>query len=114
MSMIIPIAVIHLWIYYYDHFCILPNTLCSEREVVRSAVQHLGRFVIQEDLSERVSHVVSSEKRTLKVLEALARGCWLLSMDWVVQSFAAGHWLPESAFEQSSYFPGAKVHGSSF
>lgn len=69
----------------------------------------MGRFAIVPDMMDGVSHVVSTNKRTLKVLEALARGCWLLSMEWVNKSIEAGHWLPETKFEQAKHFPGAKV-----
>ena len=38
-------------------------------------------------------------KRTVKVLRAMLRGCWLLSWDWVLDSIAADGWLPEEKYE---------------
>lgn len=38
-------------------------------------------------------------RRTLKVLRAMLRGCWLLAWDWVDESVRCGAWQPEADFE---------------
>ena len=37
--------------------------------------------------------------RTLKFLDALLAGAWVLILDWILQSYVAGRWLPERGFE---------------
>ena len=39
------------------------------------------------------------QQRSLKYFQGLARGCWLVSWDWVQASAAAGRWLPEEGHE---------------
>ena len=48
----------------------------------------LGLYEVTNDVSrslEGVTHLVCGDesKRTLSVLFAIARGCWLLTFDWV-------------------------------
>ena len=38
-------------------------------------------------------------QRTLKYMQAVALGCWVVSLQWVLDSAAAGQWLPEGSFE---------------
>ena len=52
--------------------------------------------------------VVLSLKRTEKALCALARGVWLVQPAWVVDSAAAGRWLPEEGYEVGA----ARQHGA--
>ncbi|XP_072170062.1 microcephalin-like [Diadema setosum] len=80
----------------------------SDQEVLISVVNELGGFSITDMVCETTTHVVMGEnRRTLNVLSAIARGCWLVSMDWVYRSVEAGSWLPEERFEMSDHFPGA-------
>lgn len=37
--------------------------------------------------------------RTIKYLDAVLAGAWVLSPDWVHESMRAGHWLAEGKFE---------------
>ena len=46
-----------------------------------------------------MTHLVcGDERRTLKLMLAVANGAWLLSPQWVTASLEAGRWLPESRF----------------
>ncbi|XP_071496436.1 microcephalin-like [Diadema antillarum] len=82
----------------------------SDQEVLISVVNELGGFSVTDMVCETTTHVVMGEnRRTLNVLSAIARGCWLVSMDWVYRSVEAGSWLPEERFEMSDHFPGAMV-----
>ena len=42
--------------------------------------------------------VVGQERRTLKVLLAIAAGAFLLQPEWLAASLQAGAWLPEQPF----------------
>ena len=47
----------------------------------------------------RITHlVVAQERRTLKVLLAIAAGAFLLQPEWLAASLQAGAWLPEEPF----------------
>eukprot|EP00798_Chlamydomonas_sp_ICE-L_P009913 gene9913-7780_t len=47
----------------------------------------------------RVTHLVmGSDRRTLKVLIAIANGAYLVKPEWLIQSHAAGQWLDEEEF----------------
>lgn len=50
-------------------------------------------------LRPQITHlVIGSERRTLKLMLAVANGAWLVSPQWVTASLEAGRWLPESQF----------------
>ena len=52
--------------------------------MVISVVKKLGGFVIAENVNETTSHVICGEpRRTLNVLQCVARGAWLLNKSWV-------------------------------
>ena len=55
-----------------------------DRELVVSVAQELGGFTVDSCVSESTTHVVFTQpRRTLNVLMGIARGCWLVSIDWV-------------------------------
>jgi len=58
---------------------------CSEQSTVRSAVAKLGRnFVISDFVVDSTTHVVcGGNRRTMKLLMGIARGCWIVSLNWV-------------------------------
>ena len=75
-------------------------------DLARSAVRRLrGLRLCPEGREDgQVTHlVVGDERRTLKLMLAVANGAWLLSPQWVTASLEARRWLPESQFP-------AKVH----
>ncbi|XP_030839454.1 uncharacterized protein LOC756739 [Strongylocentrotus purpuratus] len=82
----------------------------SDQEIVLSVVKDLGSFEVTDSVCETTTHVVVGEnRRTLNVLSGIARGSWILSMDWVYRSIEAGSWLPEEPYEMNVYFPGAMI-----
>ena len=81
-------------------------------ELAHTAVHHLGKFKIVEDITiaqPPITHMVVAGGRTLKVLGAMATGCWLLNAEWLAASLAARRWLPEDPYELTSKFPAAQV-----
>jgi len=65
--------------------------MCSEQAKVRSVVVKLGRdFVISDSVVDSTTHVVcGGNRRTMKLLMGIARGCWIVSLDWVHLFFGA-------------------------
>ncbi|CAG9765829.1 unnamed protein product [Ceutorhynchus assimilis] len=92
----------------------LPTIVCtklhrSEVQVFTQIVKKLGRFVVEDEVSEKTTHLVAGEaKRTLNMLRAIARGCWVLKHEWVLRSLEAGKWLPEENFELDDFSPAVR------
>ena len=63
----------------------------STRDIVLSTVKHLGGVKLTEAVDAATTHViVGGPRRTLAVLEGIARGCWILKPEWVFVSLEAG------------------------
>ncbi|XP_021797670.2 microcephalin isoform X1 [Papio anubis] len=87
------------------------TSMPSEKQnVVIQVVDKLKGFSIAPDVCETTTHVLSGKPlRTLNVLLGIARGCWVLSYDWVLWSLELGHWISEEPFELSNHFPAAPL-----
>uniref|UniRef100_V5IHT7 Putative microcephalin n=1 Tax=Ixodes ricinus TaxID=34613 RepID=V5IHT7_IXORI len=88
----------------------MTNVQLGDREAICGIVSKLGRFQVEDDVTERTTHVICGEKlRTLNLLFAMARGCWILPTKWVYRSLESGHWLDEDPFELSDMFPAVRL-----
>nr|P61590.1 RecName: Full=Microcephalin [Colobus guereza]AAS91381.1 microcephalin [Colobus guereza] len=87
------------------------TSMPSEKQnIVIQVVDKLKGFSIAPDVCETTTHVLSGKPlRTLNVLLGIARGCWVLSYDWVLWSLESGHWISEESFELSNHFPAAPL-----
>ncbi|XP_023211261.1 microcephalin-like isoform X2 [Centruroides sculpturatus] len=81
----------------------------DEQQTVIRVVRKLKRFQIVKCIHNNTTHLISSGKRTINVLLAMAQDCWILSLDWILQSERNGSWLPEKQFVLTNHFPAAKV-----
>lgn len=82
----------------------------EKQDVVIRVVDTLKGFSMAAEVCETTTHVlVGRPLRTLNVLLGLARGCWLLSYEWILWSLELGHWISEEPFELSDYFPAAPL-----
>lgn len=55
-----------------------------KQNTVQQVVETLGGFSLVDSVCESTTHVVTgSPRRTLNVLLGIARGCWVLSFEWV-------------------------------
>ncbi|XP_032825017.1 microcephalin isoform X1 [Petromyzon marinus] len=89
---------------------VLTSLHTEEQSRVHRVVRKLGGFELSEDVQESTTHVVlGSPRRTLNVLLGIVRGCWLLSLAWVLESAECGHWLEEEPYEMTDTFPAAQV-----
>ncbi|XP_033738214.1 microcephalin-like [Pecten maximus] len=81
-----------------------------EQDTVISIVKKIGQFVISDNVSDTTSHVIcGGPRRTLNLLYAVSRGCWILHQKWVYDSLDAGQWLPEEGYEVTKWFPSVKA-----
>ncbi|VEN40366.1 unnamed protein product [Callosobruchus maculatus] len=74
--------------------------------VFNQIVKKLGKFNIEDEVSSSTTHLVAGEpKRTINMLRAIARGCWILKYEWLLKSLEAEKWLPEEDFEETDFSP---------
>ncbi|CAH2248618.1 microcephalin isoform X1 [Pelobates cultripes] len=87
------------------------TSMPSEKQnTLIQVVKKFGGFVFTDHVCDTTTHVIAGNpRRTLNILLGLARGCWVLSFDWVLWSLECGHWIPEEPYELSDHFPGAPV-----
>uniref|UniRef100_A0A671NPD3 BRCT domain-containing protein n=1 Tax=Sinocyclocheilus anshuiensis TaxID=1608454 RepID=A0A671NPD3_9TELE len=82
----------------------------EKQEVVFQLVRNLGGFTVVDNVCESTTHVVSgSPRRTLNILLGIARGCWILSFEWVLWCLEHRQWVPEEPYELSDHFPAAPI-----
>lgn len=56
----------------------------QECDKFESTVRDLGKFYVEDNVTVHTSHLVAGEpKRTINMLKAIARGCWIVSYKWV-------------------------------
>lgn len=61
-----------------------PSVLFREQNTVIQVVNKLGDFLFSDVVCETTSHVVTgSPRRTLNIMLGIARGCWIVSYEWV-------------------------------
>ncbi|NWV98593.1 MCPH1 protein, partial [Machaerirhynchus nigripectus] len=90
---------------------LVTTSMSSEKQnTVIQVVNKLGDFLFSNEVCETTSHVVTgSPCRTLNVMLGIARGCWIVSYEWVLWSLELGHWISEEPYELSSSFPAAPI-----
>ncbi|XP_057552986.1 microcephalin isoform X5 [Hippopotamus amphibius kiboko] len=87
------------------------TSMPSEKQsVVVQVVNRLKGFSLAREVCGSTTHVLAgAPRRTLNALLGIARGCWILSFEWVLWSLEMGHWISEEPFELSNYFPAAPL-----
>ncbi|XP_034465496.1 microcephalin isoform X1 [Hippoglossus hippoglossus] len=87
------------------------TSLPSEKQTTLiQVVKTLGGFIIVDCVCESTTHVVSGgHRRTLNILLGIARGCWILSFEWILWCLEQRHWIPEEPYELSDQFPAAQI-----
>ncbi|GAB1293022.1 Microcephalin [Apodemus speciosus] len=82
----------------------------EKQDLIMQVVSTLKGFSFAPEVCETTTHVlVGKSVRTLNVLMGIARGCWILSYEWVLLSLELGHWISEEPFELSETFPAAPI-----
>ncbi|XP_041359251.1 microcephalin-like [Gigantopelta aegis] len=82
----------------------------EEQERVVCIIKKLTGFIIQDTVTDTTTHVVLGDgRRSLNVISGIARGCWLINKEWVLQSSDAKKWLEEEKYESADKFPSCKI-----
>ncbi|XP_014388512.1 PREDICTED: microcephalin [Myotis brandtii] len=89
---------------------VMTSMPADKQSIVTRVVAKLKGFSLAREVCESTTHVLAGQAlRTLNVLLGLARGCWILSYEWVLWSLELGHWISEEPFELSDSFPAAPL-----
>ncbi|KAM4729876.1 microcephalin isoform 1-T1 [Anableps anableps] len=82
----------------------------EKQQTVVQVVKALGGFSVIDRVCESTTHVVSGgHRRTLNILLGIARGCWILSFEWILWCLEQRQWIPEEPYELSDQFPAAQI-----
>uniref|UniRef100_A0A8C5H8M9 BRCT domain-containing protein n=1 Tax=Gouania willdenowi TaxID=441366 RepID=A0A8C5H8M9_GOUWI len=82
----------------------------EKQNIVFQLVKTLGSFSVVDRVCESTTHVVSGRnKRTLNILLGIARGCWILSFEWILWCLEQRQWISEEPYELSDQFPAAQI-----
>ncbi|XP_063047122.1 microcephalin isoform X1 [Engraulis encrasicolus] len=82
----------------------------EKQHTVLQVVKSLGGFSVVDAVCETTTHVVAgSPRRTLNILLGIARGCWVVSYEWILWCLEHRQWIPEEPYELSDHFPAAPI-----
>ncbi len=78
-------------------------TACTldDQNLAQEMVKRLpGKAKVALQVGPSTTHVIcGEEKRTLNMLKAILRGCWILSRSWLLASLEAQGWVDEEPYE---------------
>ena len=75
----------------------------DDKNIVKSVVRALGLARIESNVTKRTTHVVTTGVRTVNLLHGIIRGCWLVSLEWVLQSLENNAWLDPEKYEMTHF-----------
>lgn len=92
--------------------------LQADLDVLTEIATSLGGVLVGEDSAAQATHLVlgnrgtkgqpGAPKRTVKVLNGILRGAWLISAEWLYRSVEKSAFVPEQDFETRA-FSGASI-----
>ncbi|KAL5457097.1 hypothetical protein EMCRGX_G034336 [Ephydatia muelleri] len=89
---------------------VMTSVAVQDQETVYAIVEKLENFEIAKTVCESTTHVIcGGPRRTVNVLAGTAKGCWILSLEWVWKSLESGRWLEEEPYEMADEFPAARL-----
>ncbi|KAL6423234.1 hypothetical protein ACFW04_010117 [Cataglyphis niger] len=93
------------WNKYKSQQIVIATTGLSkgDKSLVKSIVKSLGMAKIELNISRRTTHIVSTGVRTVNLLRGIIRGCWLVTLEWVLKSLENNGWLDPEEFEMKHF-----------
>ncbi|XP_078039179.1 microcephalin [Augochlora pura] len=83
---------------------IVMTGLCNDdKNIIKSVVKSLGHAKIESSVTKRTTHVVTTGVRTINLLHGIIRGCWLVSLEWVLKSLENNAWLNPEEYEMTHF-----------
>lgn len=80
-----------------------------DKSLIKSIIKSLGMAEIELNVSKRTTHVVSTGVRTVNLLRGIIRGCWLVTLEWVLKSLENNGWLDPEEFEMKHFSKAVQV-----
>ena len=72
---------------HLDYIATVYLHMSRDQETVYAIVEKLENFEIAKTVCESTTHVIcGGPRRTVNVLAGTAKGCWILSLEWVRSS----------------------------
>ncbi|XP_012527051.1 protein PFC0760c [Monomorium pharaonis] len=93
------------WNKYKSQKIVIVTTGLSkeDKSLVKSIVKSLGAAELELNVSKRTTHVVSTGVRTVNLLRGIIRGCWLVTLEWILKSLENNTWLDPETFEMKHF-----------
>ncbi|XP_018407591.1 PREDICTED: uncharacterized protein LOC108783513 [Cyphomyrmex costatus] len=93
------------WNKYKSQKIIIVTTGLSkeDKSLVKSIVKSLGAAQLELNVSRRTTHVVSTGVRTVNLLRGIIRGCWLVTLEWILKSLENNGWLNPETYEMKHF-----------
>jgi microcephalin len=85
-----------------------------DKNLVKSIVRSLGAAEMELNVSKRTTHVISTGVRTVNLLRGIIRGCWLITLEWVLKSLENNAWLDPEEFEMKHFSKAVQVRSSMY
>ncbi|XP_014598522.1 PREDICTED: MATH and LRR domain-containing protein PFE0570w [Polistes canadensis] len=80
----------------------------GDKHLIKNIVKSLGMASIEQNVTRRTTHVVSTGVRTINLLHGIIRGCWLVKLEWVLKSLENNGWLNPEDYEMMHYSKAVK------
>ncbi|XP_076760539.1 microcephalin isoform X2 [Xylocopa sonorina] len=64
----------------------------EDKNLVKSVVKALGFAKMESSITKNTTHVVTTGVRTINLLHGIIRGCWLVSLQWALESLENNKW----------------------
>ena len=90
---------------------VLTSCLLEDQHMAKQMVKKLpGKATVALQVRPTTTHVISGEeRRTLNMLKAIIRGCWVVSKSWLLASIEAGGWVDEEPYELVTFSAAIKA-----
>ena len=90
---------------------VLTSCLAEDQQMAKQLVKVLpGKATVALQVRSCTTHVISGdERRTLNMLKAIIRGCWVVSKSWLLASLEAGGWVDEEPYELVTFSAAIKA-----
>ncbi|CAL7936233.1 unnamed protein product [Xylocopa violacea] len=75
----------------------------EDKNVVKSVVKALGFAKIESSITKNTTHVITTGVRTINLLHGIIRGCWLVNLQWALESLENNKWLSPEKYELTHF-----------
>ncbi|KAI7868327.1 hypothetical protein BDF14DRAFT_1742571 [Spinellus fusiger] len=88
---------------------VFTNVSEQKKKEMGAIIQRLGRFEVDQSVSEYTTHVIGEKRRTESVTLGIAFHAWLLTPSWLMECGERGYYIEEDTYEATVFFPRARA-----